>query len=169
MPRRRRGGVAPNPIHDEGEPTVLLPVRSRTRPRYEEGMNFAAVLRATQGRREDLPPPPAFEAPPADLAERARRALYEVADPEFPISLVDLGLVYDVAADETEGRVTVTLSFTATACPCMEFIRWDVRERLLEETGVRHVEIETTWDPPWTSGRISERGREILRRAGVST
>ncbi len=138
------------------------------RPRYEEGMNFAAVLRATQGQREDLPPPPAFDGPPADLVERCFRALYEVADPEFPISVVDLGLIYEVLADEQRGAVTVRLSFTATACPCMDFIKWDVRERLLREPGVRRVEIEITWDPPWTTERISERGRRILERAGVS-
>lgn len=139
------------------------------RPRYEEGMNFAAVLRATQGQREDLPPPPVFDSPPADLAKRCFRALYEVADPEFPISVVDLGLIYEVQADEPGGTVTVRLSFTATACPCMDFIKWDVRERLLREPGVRRVEIEITWDPPWTTDRITERGRDILARAGVST
>jgi metal-sulfur cluster biosynthetic enzyme len=131
-------------------------------------MDFGAVLRATQGRREDLPPAPDFSEPPADLAERARRALYEVADPEFPISLVDLGLVYDVRADEAAGAVTVDLSFTATACPCIDFIQWDVRDRLLREPGVERVEIRTVWDPPWTTARITERGRGLLRRAGVS-
>lgn len=141
---------------------------SGRRPRYEEGMNFAAVLRATQGHREDLPAPPAFDGPPADLAERCRRALYEVADPEFPISVVDLGLIYEVEADEARREVTVRLSFTATACPCMDFIQWDVRERLLRESGVERVEIDVTWDPPWTTERITERGRRILNRAGVS-
>ncbi len=132
-------------------------------------MNFAAVLRESQGARGDLPPPPEFDTPAADLAEQARRALYEVSDPEFPISIVDLGLVYGVEADEALGRVTVTLSFTATACPCMDFIKWDVRERLLEEPGVESVDIETVWDPPWTTARINERGRAALRAAGVST
>jgi len=138
------------------------------RARYEEGTDFGAVLRATRGHRDDLPPPPEFEGPPADLAERARRALYEVADPEFPISLVDLGLVYGVEAYEEAGRVTVRMTFTAMACPCVDFIRWDVIERLEREPGVREVEVETVWDPPWTTSRISERGRERLRRCGVS-
>lgn len=131
-------------------------------------MNFAAVLRATRGEGLGLPPPPEFDSEPADLAERCWRALYEVSDPEFPISLVDLGLVYGVEADAESGAVTVTLSFTATACPCMDFIRWDVRERLAREPGVTAVEVETAWDPPWTTARISECGRQILRRAGVS-
>lgn len=149
---------------------TALPVASGAprRPRYEEGMNFGAVLRASRGVREDLPPPPSFEVPPPDLAERARRALYEVADPEFPISVVDLGLVYGVEADEARRTVTVRLSFTATACPCMDFIRWDVRERLLLERGIEEVAIEVVWHPPWTTERISERGRRILARAGVA-
>ena len=150
------------------EPRAGTSPTADRRPRYEEGMNFGAVLRATQGHREDLPPPPEFEEPAGDLAERCRRALYEVADPEFPISVVDLGLVYDVAADEALGRVRVRLSFTATACPCMDFIQWDIRERLLEEEDVERVEIEVVWDPPWRTERISERGRAQLRRAGVS-
>ena len=138
------------------------------RPRYEQGMNFAAVLRDTQGHRDDLPPPPEFDAPAADLAERARRALYEVSDPEFPISLVDLGLIYGVEADEVAGVVTVSVTFTATACPCMDFIKWDVRERLLEEPDIEEVRIEIVWDPPWTTARIPERGRDILRASGVA-
>lgn len=144
-----------------------LPVAGKE-VRYEEGMNFGAVLRATEGRRDDLPPPPDFPEPPADLAERCRRALFDVADPEFPISVMDLGLVYGVEADETAGRVTIRLTFTATACPCMDFITWDVRERLEEEPGVEEVAIEVVWDPPWTTDRISERGREQLARAGVA-
>jgi len=148
--------------------TATLPILEARQPRYERGMNFAAVLAATKGHRDDLPPPPEFDAPPADLAERARRALYEVADPEFPISIVDLGLVYGVTADAASGLVTVRLTFTATACPCMDFITWDLRERLLSEPGVRRVEVETVWDPPWTTTQIPPRGREILRAAGIA-
>ena len=154
------GGVAlPRPVSQS---------RPRSLPRYEAGMDFGAVLRETRGGRE-LPPPPAFAEPAADLAERARRALYEVADPEFPISIVDLGLVRGVAGDEEAASVTVHLTFTATACPCMDFIQWDVRERLLELDGVRKVEIVTEWDPPWTTAAISARGRKLLRSVGVVT
>ncbi len=147
--------------------TAPLPIL-QGRPRYEEGMNFAAVLQDTQGHLDDLPPPPDFDAPAADLGERAWRALYDVADPEFPISIVDLGLVYRVEGDEETGRVTVTLTYTSTACPCMDFITWDVRKRLLEEPDIRDVTIETAWDPPWTTAKIPERGRKILRAVGVA-
>ena len=131
-------------------------------------MNFAAVLAESKGAAHPLPPPPTWETPPADRAERARRALYEVSDPEFPISLVDLGLIYDVLADETTGRVTVALTFTATACPCTDFIQWDIRERLLAEPGIEAVDIEVVWDPPWSTARVTDRGRQILERAGIA-
>ena len=50
----------------------------------------------------------------------------------------------------------------------MDFIKWDVRERLLEDAEICSVEIDTVWDPPWTSARISDRGREILKSFGVA-
>jgi metal-sulfur cluster biosynthetic enzyme len=166
--RSDRGAGAALLDEEGGSSSSRLPIIGGTGSRYDEGMNFAAVLRETQGGGMKLPAPPTFETPAGDLAERARRALYEVSDPEFPISLVDLGLIYGVEAEETTGAVRVLLSFTATACPCMDFITWDVRERLLEEPDVTEVEIEIVWDPPWTVERISERGRGIMRRAGVS-
>ena len=143
---------------------------AQTRPPapIEEGMDFSAVLAETLGEGRTLPPPPQWTEPAADLAERARRALYEVSDPEFAISLADLGLIYGVTADESAGTVTVQLTFTATACPCTDFIKWDIRDRLLQEPGIERVEVEVVWDPPWTTARISDRGRRILEEAGIA-
>jgi len=94
-------------------------------------------------------------------------ALAEVMDPEFPISLVDLGLIYDV---RREGRVVeIDLTFTATACPCMDFIHEDIRERLLKEADIDDVKINQVWDPPWTTDRISEEGRRKLKLCGVAS
>jgi metal-sulfur cluster biosynthetic enzyme len=150
---------------------VQLERRSRADVGYESeierGMDFSAVFAETIGQNPDFAlEVPEWEGPPADLREAAWRALHEVADPEFPISLPDLGLVYEVEAVDTTVRVTIT--FTASACPCVEFIKWDIRERLLEEPGIEEVVIEVTWDPPWTTSRITERGRQALRKAGVS-
>lgn len=93
-------------------------------------------------------------------------ALREVMDPEIPISLVDLGLIYDVRLDEN-GTAHVDLTFTATACPCMAFIQFDIAERLGREPGVRDVAIREVWNPAWTKQRISPEGREQLKRMGV--
>jgi metal-sulfur cluster biosynthetic enzyme len=93
-------------------------------------------------------------------------ALKEVRDPELPISLVDLGLIYDIR--RAGGRVDVDLTFTATACPCMDFIREDIRERLLREPGITEVAIHEVWDPPWTADRLTAEGRAALRAFGVA-
>ena len=94
------------------------------------------------------------------------RALCEVADPELPVSLVDLGLICDIRRDGS--RAEVDLTFTASACPCMEFIILDVRERLLQEDGIEQVSVRDVWDPPWTSARMTAHGRELLKSCGVA-
>lgn len=120
-------------------------------------------------------PPPALDRPAGATPAPGRmepgteslwQALREVNDPEFPISLVDLGLVYGVR--RSDGTVEVDLTFTATACPCMDFIEEDVRNRLLAEPDVERVEIHHVWDPPWTRDRMTEHGRATLRRFGVA-
>jgi metal-sulfur cluster biosynthetic enzyme len=105
-------------------------------------------------------------APDSEPTDSLWAALREVMDPESPISLVDLGLIYGVRRDG--GVVEVDLTFTATACPCMDFIREDIRERLLAEPGVREVRIREVWDPPWTRERMTAEGKAILKRAGVA-
>ncbi|MEX0891670.1 MAG: metal-sulfur cluster assembly factor [Gemmatimonadota bacterium] len=94
------------------------------------------------------------------------RALTEVMDPEIPISLVDLGLIYGVRREGA--RVEVDCTFTATACPCMAFIREDIQERLLAEAGVTEVVIHEVWDPPWSTENMTEHGRARLRACGIS-
>jgi metal-sulfur cluster biosynthetic enzyme len=93
-------------------------------------------------------------------------ALEDVTDPEFPLSVVDMGLIYGLRREGDSARVQLT--FTAMGCPCMDFIIGDIRARLLREPGIRAVEIEIVWDPPWTKNRLTEKGRERLRRVGVT-
>lgn len=164
--RSGTGSPVPGPVED---PTADAGYESV----IDRAVDFSAVFADVVGRNPDLVLEiPEWDTPPTTLAERVWRALYEVPDPEFPISLVDLGLVYGVEIED-EGadggaRVAVAITLTATACPCVEFIKWDIRDRLQKEPGVAAVDVWITWDPPWTTARISERGREALRRAGVS-
>ena len=101
------------------------------------------------------------------LEERLLSALHDVEDPEFPMSIVDMGLVYGLAYDA--GTVNIDLTFTAMGCPGMEFVLDDVRKRLLEEDGVEAVHIEIVWSPPWTKERLSEAGRDALTDWGITT
>jgi metal-sulfur cluster biosynthetic enzyme len=106
-----------------------------------------------------------LDVAPEDAVAATWAALQEVLDPELPISLPELGLIYGV---EMNGRtVCIRLTFTATGCPCMEFIREDITDRLESESWIDSVEIEEVWDPPWTNDRITREGREKLRKLGV--
>jgi metal-sulfur cluster biosynthetic enzyme len=100
------------------------------------------------------------------MTERLWAALAEVQDPEMPINLVDLGVIYRVA--EQDGLVEVDLTFTAMGCPASDFILEDVRERLLLEEGVREVRINVVWNPPWTVARVTEAGRDALESWGLA-
>lgn len=93
-------------------------------------------------------------------------ALHEVADPEFPVSIVDMGLVYSV--EKQGGNVTIDLTFTSMGCPCMEMILYDIQSRLKKEPDVEHVHIEIVWNPPWTPEKLSPQAVEQLSVWGVS-
>jgi metal-sulfur cluster biosynthetic enzyme len=93
-------------------------------------------------------------------------ALRDVDDPEMPVNIVDLGMVYGVRRDGCV--VTVDLTFTAMGCPASEFILDDVRERLLREPGVDQVAINVVWDPPWSTKRMTQAGRDALEMWGVA-
>jgi metal-sulfur cluster biosynthetic enzyme len=98
--------------------------------------------------------------------DRLWAALHDVQDPEMPINLVDLGVIYGIT--EKNGVVDVDLTFTAMGCPASDFIVDDVRERLLQEPGVAEVRINVVWDPPWTTARMTEAGRDALEEWGLA-
>ena len=133
-------------------------------PRLNAGLPPAVTSHMSGGRDQWSPP---LETAPTDPIEATWNALQEVLDPEIPISLPELGLIYGV--DVAEGVARISLTYTATACPCMEFIREDITDRLEAESWIDSVELIEVWDPPWTSDRISSQGREKLRQMGVAT
>ncbi len=93
------------------------------------------------------------------------RALEGVSDPEYPVSVVDLGLIYDVEVEN--GLVRIAMTFTSVGCPAVEMIPEDIREAVCALPGVRDVEISIVWNPPWTKDRITDRGRRVLELYGV--
>jgi metal-sulfur cluster biosynthetic enzyme len=95
---------------------------------------------------------------------RVRAALAEVLDPEYPVSLVDMGLVRGV---EVEGsHVRVDIAYCSLGCPCTELIEDDIRERLLRLDDVDSVEVREVFER-WTRRDISPRGLKLLRASGV--
>ncbi|WP_054636974.1 metal-sulfur cluster assembly factor [Thalassobacillus sp. C254] len=99
--------------------------------------------------------------------EQYWQALREVMDPEFPISVVDMGLIRKI---ETKGStVEVTMTYTSTGCACMTWIESDITERLLQEKNIDEVSIHVVWDPPWTVHDMTEEGRNKMKHWGVSS
>lgn len=93
-------------------------------------------------------------------------ALRDVEDPEFPISIVDLGLV--VGVEERERGMQIKLTLTSMGCPGVDMILDDIRARLAREPCLGEVDIKIVWDPIWTKDRISEDGKAQLREWGLS-
>ena len=139
--------------------TTTLPVVGR----LDVGLPAHVSVHKSGGRDRWSGP---LAAPPGDPVQATWHALDEVLDPEIPISLPELGLIYGLELDGPVARVTLT--YTATACPCMEFIREDITDRLEMEAWIDAVDLVEVWDPPWTSDRITPEGRSKLRKLGVS-
>ena len=97
--------------------------------------------------------------------EHVQAALREVDDPEYPISIVDMGLVRGVQVDDT--HVTVKLTYTSMGCPCQDLIKADVRTRLLQLDGVAEVTVEEVFEE-WRREHMSRRGIKTLRGLGVT-
>ena len=86
-------------------------------------------------------------------------------DPEIPVNIVDLGLIYDVrfeAAPEGQQDVTVDMTLTAQGCPAHVSISEDVKARLQQIPGVRTGNVNIVWTPPWTPERLSPDARKQL-------
>lgn len=86
-------------------------------------------------------------------------------DPEIPVNIVDLGLVYDLAIDPLpagKSRVSVKMTLTAPGCGMGSVIAGDAQQRILELPGVEDALVQVVWDPPWHPSMISPEGRRVL-------
>lgn len=92
--------------------------------------------------------------------EQVLKALKNCYDPEIPINIVDLGLIYDIRIND--GQVQVKMTLTARGCPMHSSIKQCAVEHLQAIPGVNDVEVEFVWDPPWNRDMISEEGKKTL-------
>ena len=128
------------------------------------------AVEANEAKDEYEPPVPLWVTKAKEMASADEatlwQALEEVEDPEYPVSVVDMGLIYRIAL--RDGTAQVDLSFTSMGCPCMEYIIDDIRRRLLQEQGVSEVALHIVWDPPWTRQRLTDKGIEKLKKWGIT-
>jgi FeS assembly SUF system protein len=83
-------------------------------------------------------------------------ALRECYDPEIPVNIVDLGLVYEVEADDETGHVDVKMTLTAMGCPMAGDVISEVEMRVMQVENVKSCKVELTFDPPWSPDRMTE-------------
>ncbi|MBI2929668.1 MAG: DUF59 domain-containing protein [Verrucomicrobia bacterium] len=100
------------------------------------------------------------DSTPPSLEERVWEQLRDCYDPEIPLNIVDLGLIYGVALQGE--RVDVKMTLTSPGCHLGGMIAGQVQSKLLELEGVEEANVELVWDPPWHQGLISAEGRRRL-------
>ena len=109
--------------------------------------------------------PPAADAPQGEASEEmVWEQLKSCYDPEIPVNIVDLGLVYDCQLIDDEGgrRAEVKMTLTAPGCGMGPVLAGEAERKILALDGVDEAKVELVWDPPWNQGMISEAGRMKL-------
>lgn len=89
--------------------------------------------------------------------ENIIEVLQSVYDPEIPVNIWDLGLIYDIAISDSD--VVITMTFTSPTCPMMEDLLQQVHDTVAAISGGRDVRVDLVWDPPWDLSRMSDAAR----------
>ena len=93
--------------------------------------------------------------------DSVREALKEVFDPEIPINVVDLGLIYGIEVDD-DNKIEVTMTLTAAGCGMGPYIAQQAEWAIAELEGVQDVNVDIVFDPPWSPDSITEDGKKLL-------
>ena len=102
----------------------------------------------------------------AALFDQVEEALKDVMDPELGVNIIDLGLVYDVAWDEDNNALVISMTLTSAACPLTDMIEEQIAESL--DGVVDAFRINWVWMPPWGPDKINDDGRDAMRALGFS-
>ena len=97
--------------------------------------------------------------------ENVRDSLKKCMDPEVPLSIVDMGLIYGI--DVTENNdVNIKMTMTTKGCPLHETMVDDVKRYAIKVSGVNNVDVEIVWDPPWTMDKMSDEAKDMMKTMG---
>jgi FeS assembly SUF system protein len=110
-------------------------------------------MKFSKSARNKLPEIP----PPDNLEEQVVDALREVFDPEIPVNIYELGLIY--AIDAESSKVVIRMTLTSPGCPVAGSLPIEVQSRVMGIPGVKSAKVELVWDPPWNPDMISEAGK----------
>ena len=92
-----------------------------------------------------------------ELKEKIIAEIKKIYDPEIPVNIYDLGLIYNITVDE-KNKVTIDMTLTRPNCPVAESLPNSVKNNVLKVDGVSDVDLKLVWDPPWGRDKITEAG-----------
>lgn len=130
------------------------PPKARVSDTFERKRDYLAGFLA----QEPKPAEPAPVEPGGDLYEAVIEALKEIYDPEIPVNIYDLGLIYDVQVSP-ESHVKVLMTLTTPNCPVAESMPGEVELRVGAVPGVGDAEVELVWDPPWDPQKMTDEAK----------
>ena len=138
-------------IEIEEVDSVAPPPRATVGETFERKRDYLAGFLAPE---RDEP----AGGPGSDLQAEVVNALKSIYDPEIPVDIYELGLIYDVAVSE-DGDALVTMTLTTPHCPVAESLPQEVELRVLGVPGIRDAEVKLVWDPPWDPSKMSDEAR----------
>ena len=141
-------------IEVEEVESVSPPPRARVTPEFERRRDYLAGFLA--GETEEKPQ--AADEGSDELKERVIETLKSIYDPEIPVDIYELGLIYDVEISEDADAV-VTMTLTTPHCPVAESMPAEVEMRVLSVPGIRDAQVKLVWDPPWDPSKMSDEAR----------
>jgi FeS assembly SUF system protein len=139
-------------IETEEVDSVAAPPRARVTPEFERKRDYLAGFLA--GDKEETPTGGAG----SDLQASVVDTLKSIYDPEIPVDIYELGLIYDVEVSE-DGDATITMTLTTPHCPVAESMPQEVELRVLSVPGIRDAVVNLVWDPPWDPSKMSDEAR----------
>ena len=131
---------------------VDTPPRARVTPEFERKKDYLA------GFLSEAPPEEPKSGPGSDLQAAVVDTLKSIYDPEIPVDIYELGLIYDVEISE-DGDATITMTLTTPHCPVAESMPQEVELRVLSVPGIRDAVVNLVWDPPWDPSKMSDEAR----------
>ena len=92
----------------------------------------------------------------SDIKEKIIDEIKKIYDPEIPVNIYELGLIYKIEVDEKNNKVMIEMTLTSPNCPVAESLPNSVKENILKIDGISKVDLKLVWDPPWTKDKMSE-------------
>ena len=139
-------------IETEEVEAVAPPARARVTPEFERKKDYLAGFLAGEAKDESN------GGAGSDLQASVVEVLKSIYDPEIPVDIYELGLIYGVDVSE-DGDATITMTLTTPHCPVAESLPQEVELRAMSVPGIRDAVVNLVWDPPWDPSKMSDEAR----------